>query len=63
MKLFHYLEVWLILFSIFVMMDELTKTSFTKLGLESMPQRNHWIADVFFIEELQGSGDENGINL
>lgn len=62
-KLFHYLEVWLILFSIFVMMDELTKTSFTKLGLESMPQRNHWIADVFFIEELQGSGDENGINL
>lgn len=46
------------LFSIFVMMDELTKMLFTKLGLESMPQRSYWIADMFFVEELQRSGDE-----
>lgn len=45
------------------MMDELTKMLFTKLGLESMPQRSYWIADKFFVEELQRSGDENVINL
>lgn len=36
---------------------------FTKLGLESMPQRSYWVADTFFVEELQRSGDENVINL
>lgn len=45
------------------MMDELTKMPFTKLGLQSMPQRNHWTADTFFVEELQRSGDENLISL
>lgn len=51
------------LFSIFVMMDELTKMLFTELGLESMPQRNCWIADTFFVEELWRSAGENMISL
>lgn len=51
------------LFSVFVMMDELTKVPFTKLNMASTTQSNHWRADMLLDEESQRSGDENVIRL